>query len=350
MANSLAQDTTGTLSRLISASRSLDFRHPGHLRNRTVPAQCLGSSESSQSCRSPEQYWTGDLCDEMWTVKSEYTACIGSEDLPPNTHELYRLAATLAEFAATGSHKHPFTPTEASNAVRCLDQYVRETASETEMTYSEISRMDQDTRLFRLPATLGEFSGYICTAIRAGKDSLISTKPWTVKVPELDKEEEARIAWEASDQTSNRPCSSFTEALQDPVNDLQVAGWNDLDMEIALLAVRSYARRAFIAHSKAYDLDTSNNFQEIGQYLEDVDKQLEVVLPDEEMALVDKYRRIIAIYRDKHIRKNEWKDVKTRAGQTASDPTPSNRPSHSAIRSSMEMGKFRPLGLAGRLR
>ena len=55
------------------------------------------------------------------------------------------------------------------------------------------------------------------------------------------------------------------------------------------------------------------------------------------------------MYRDKHIQKEdgEWKDVKTLAGQTASVPTPSNRPSLSALRSSMDMGKFRPPGLAG---
>ena len=168
-------------------------------------------------------------------------------------------------------------------------------------------------------------------------------------VPKLDKEQEARIAWKASDQTSKRPFSAFTEALQDRVNDLQVDGWDDLDMEIALLAVRSYARRNFVAHSKAYDLNTSKNFQELGQYLEDVDKHLEAILPDEEMPLVDKYRRILAMYRDKHIRKEdgEWKDAKTLAGQTASAPTPSDRPSRSAIRSSMDMGEFRPPGLAG---
>ena len=228
-----------------------------------MPADCLGSSESNQSSGSPEQYRTGDLCNEMRTVESRYTACIGSEDLPPNTQELYRLVARLAEFAANGSDEHPFTPTEASNAVRCLDQYVRETASETEMANSEISRMAQDTRLFRFHAALGDFSAYICNAIKAGKNSQIS-EPWTVIVSQLDREEEARIAWEASDQTSNRPFSAFTEALQDRINDLQVDGWDDMDMEIALLAVRSYARRNFIAQSKAYDLIASKNFQELG--------------------------------------------------------------------------------------
>lgn len=42
------QDATATLSRLIPTSRSLGFLRPGHLRNRLVPAQCLGFSESSK--------------------------------------------------------------------------------------------------------------------------------------------------------------------------------------------------------------------------------------------------------------------------------------------------------------
>ena len=107
----------------------------------------------------------------MRTVESTYTACVGSEDLPPNTQELYRLVARLAGLAANGSDEHPFTPTEASNAVRCLDQYVRETASETNVANSGISRMAMDTRLFRFHAALGDFSGFICSNLKAGKSS-----------------------------------------------------------------------------------------------------------------------------------------------------------------------------------
>ena len=102
------------------------------------------------------------------------------------------------------------------------------------------------------------------------------------------------------------------EALQDRVNDLQGDGWDDLDLELALLAARSYAWRNFICHSEVFDLNASKNFQELGQYLEDVDGHLEDVLPDGENPRADKYRRIVAMYRDKHIRKEdgEWKDAK----------------------------------------
>ena len=122
-----------------------------------------------------------------------------------------------------------------------------------------------------------------------------------------------------------------------------------MDLEIALLAVRSYARRNFVCHSKVFDLDASKNFRALGQYLEEVDKQLEAVLPDEERPLADKYRRIIAVYRDQHIRKEngEWKDAKSLAGKTAGSSPLSNRPSRSTVRLSMDMGKFRPPGLAG---
>lgn len=349
MADSLANDRTGTFSRLIPASRSLTYPPLGQLRNRKAPAPCLGASDSSQSSGSPGQYQTGDFYNEMRTVESTYTACVRSEDLPLNTQELYRLVARLAGLAANGSDEHPFTPTEASNAVRCLDQYVRETASETNVANSEISRMATDTRLFRFHGALGDFFAFICTNLRAGKNSLISKQPWTLIVPALDKEEEDRIAWEASDQTSNRPFGRFTEALWDRVNDLQVAGWDDLDLEITLLAVRSYARRNFLCHSKVYDLGASKNFRALGQYLEEVDKQLEAVLPDEEKPLADKYRRIVAVYRDQHIRKEngEWKDAKSLAGKTAGSSPLSNRPSRSTVRLSMDIGQFRPPGLAG---
>ena len=87
-----------------------------------------------------------------------------------------------------------------------------------------------------------------------------------------------------------------------------------------MLAVRQYARRNHMANSKFHDLTTSKNFQEVGQYLEEVDKYLENILPNEEKPPVDKYWRIIIMYQDKNIweEDSEWKDANTLAGQTAS--------------------------------
>ena len=76
-----------------------------------------------------------------------------------------------------------------------------------------------DTRLFRFHAALGDFSGFICSNLNAGKSS-ISKQPWTKIVPVLDWEEEDRIAWEASDQTSPRPFDCSMEIMRDRINDL----------------------------------------------------------------------------------------------------------------------------------
>ena len=53
----------------------------------------------------------------MLAAESRYTACVGNQDLPGSTQDLYRLVARMAGFAS-GSDEHPFTREDASNAVR----------------------------------------------------------------------------------------------------------------------------------------------------------------------------------------------------------------------------------------
>ncbi len=85
----------------------------------------------------------------------------------------------------------------------------------------EISRIAQNSSLFRFHAVPGDLFGYICKKLKASKDTHISRRPWTLIVPALDKEEEDQITWDASDQTSPQPFGAVTEALLDRVNDLK---------------------------------------------------------------------------------------------------------------------------------
>lgn len=93
--------------------------------------------------------------DEMQAVKSRYTACVGIQDLPGSTQAVYRLVARLAGIAA-GSDELPFTANEASDAVRCLDNYVKETASEHSAVSQDLSTMTEEVELYRLYAAIGD--------------------------------------------------------------------------------------------------------------------------------------------------------------------------------------------------
>ncbi|KAK4693412.1 hypothetical protein P7C71_g3987, partial [Lecanoromycetidae sp. Uapishka_2] len=281
----------------------------------------------------------------MATVQSNYTAAVRSQQLSASTQDLYRLVAKLAGYA-NGTDENHFTPTDASDAVRCIDKYVRETASDLDATSRDLSKVTEDTRLFRFHAALGDYPGHLCKVLKDGRqNSKISQQPWTIIVPRLDKEEESLNAWEASDKTRNRPRTPFLKALEERVNDLVYEGWNDVDLDLALFSVRAYARRCFVAHGDSFDLFASNRFADLADYIEADDKSLEAILPDEEKPLAGKYRRLLTIYRDRHIRQNddgEW--VKYIAPP---EPPRSSLQSESAFRASLDLGRFRPAGLDG---
>ncbi|KAL9123706.1 MAG: hypothetical protein Q9217_006890 [Psora testacea] len=300
MANVRPVHERGTFSRLVPVSRSVAFQHPSPPRDRAVPAPC--PCLSSQSSGIPEEHQSTIADTVMATVQSSYTDAIGNQQLSPSTQELYRLVAKLAGYAS-GSDEHPFTPTDASDAVRCIDEFVRETASELNATSRDLSRMTEDTgssgTMLQLAIILGTY-----------------------------REEELLNGWEASDKTlAKRPKVPLIEALTERVNDLVDEGWNDLDLDLALFSVRAYARRCFVAHGDAYDLSASKKFADLADYLEADDNSLESLLPDEEKPLVDKYRRLLTLSRD-----------------VTSERTSM---SESAFRASIDMGRFRPPGIDG---
>ena len=349
MANALRVDETGTFSRLVPVSRCVSFQHPPQSRDRIVPAPCLNSStrECNQSPGTPERHRAADVVTEMAAVQSSYTDAIRSQQLSPSARDLYRLVASLAKYAS-GSDEHPFTPSDASDAVRCIDQYVRETASDLHATNQGLSKMTEDTRLYRFHAVMGDYPGHLCKVLKEGWDSSkISQQPWTIIVQKLDKEEKLLAAWKASSKaaSTNRPATPFREALQERVNDLVSEGWDDVDFDLALFAVRAYARRCFVAHGGAYDLFASKNFAKLAKYLEADDNSLEAVLPDEEKPQVDKFRRLLNFYRDRHIRRDDnghWSKY-VPSVKVSSPPLRGEE----AFRARVDMGKFRPSGLDG---
>ena len=109
---------------------------------------------------------------EMLDVQSRYTACVGRQDLPRSTKELYRLVARLAGHA-TESDPHPFTSADASDAVRCIDRYIRETDSIFRAIGQDLSIMNEDSKLFRFHTIMGDYAGALCNALIEEK-SLIS--------------------------------------------------------------------------------------------------------------------------------------------------------------------------------
>ena len=120
-----------------------------------------------------------------------------------------------------------------------------------------------------------------------------------------------------------------------------------VDTDLALFAVRTYAKRNSLFHGRTFDLFMSERYAELALQLDIDDKNLESLLPDKERNLVDKYRSLISLHREIRIRKDRsgnW--VKCQA-PPLEVPDQVLRPSKEALRAGMGNGIFRPPGLKG---
>ena len=62
---------------------------------------------------------------------------------------------------------------------------------------------------------------------------------------------------------------------------------DELDIDLALFAIRSYARRNFGSHGEIFDLHQSGSLAGLARYLDDDLKLLENFLPDEEKPMAE---------------------------------------------------------------
>lgn len=351
MANNRVGSNAGTFAKLVPKSRFTRTPLNTQAPNRKVPDHYrTPTSTAHQTSVSSGPTDPGNLRDEMRAVQSIYTARIGDEGLPSSAQELYRLVADMAAKTVSGSDEHPSVSIEAVNTVRCIDRYIRETTSELNTVRQDLWNQVEDNSLFRFHAQYGDYAAYLCNILKEFRESsIIQSQPWTIVVGAIDKEEAALDAWTASNQSSPRPDCLYLEALKSLVDQLVRDGETSLDMDLALAAIRFYARRNYICHGRLFDLFKSENFAGLANYIDLDDKRLEELLPDEEKPQVDKYRRMINFYKDSHIRQNgsgRWERKPPRSA-AAGLLNPSVRPWGPELRSRIEMGLCRPAGSSG---
>ena len=284
---------------------------------------------------------------DMLAVQSRYTAGLGVPDLPGSTAELYRLISRLAGLAS-GTDEHPFGAEEASNAVRCLDRYVTETASEFNAVGRDLSTVTGEVELYRFYAGIGDHAQVMCDTLRDVDKNSSLRQPWTILLPKLDQEDVSLADWEASDKSKPRPHTPCKDALEARVQALVAEGLKDMDTDIALFAARTYSRRCSKFHGRAYDLFKSRKFADLADQLDMDDKNLVSLLPDSEKHLEGKYRRLIKFSRDARISKDESGNWGQRQAPLQKEVSQVSRlSSDPAIRAAMEIGRFRPPGLSG---
>ena len=332
---------SSTFSRLIPVSRSPTALLTTQLRNRETPQEYRPAS-TNQSRGTLEQERITELGDEMRAVQSIYTACSRDQTLSPTAQDMYRLVSTLATEAIPESDAHLDSSVDKANVVRTIDRFVRETTSEYGTALRELSSRTHDARLFRFHAHLGDYAGNLCSLLKDDKQSsttLLSGR-WTNIAKALDDCEERTASWNASGCKGPEPSCPERDKLKVRVQEIIDAGFSDLDLDLALFAIRAYARRNFIAHGGIFDLYQSGDLAGVANRIDNDEKLLENVLPDEEMHMVGHWRRLLTYFRSSHIRQTgdgEWKRQEP-LSFTSKSPPPLTGP---VLLSQVELGKRR---------
>lgn len=332
---------SSTFSRLVPVSRSPTALLTTQLRDRETPQEYRPTS-TNQSRGTLEQQRTTELGDEMRAVQSIYTACSRDQTLSSTVQDLYRLVTTLATEAIPESDAHFDSSVDKANIVRTIDRFVRETTSEYGTALRELSSRTQDTRLFRFHAHLGDYAGNLCKLLKDEKQSSSNglSGIWTEIVKALDDCEERVASWNASGCKGPEPSCPERDKLKVRVQEIIDAGFSDLDFDLALFAIRAYARRNFIAHGGTLDLDQSNDFAGLANHIDNDEKLLEDILPDEEKPMVGNWRRPLTYFRSSHIRQTgdgEWKRQEP-LSITPKSPPPLTGP---VLRCQIELGERR---------
>lgn len=189
---------------------------------------------------------------------------MGRQDLPESTQELYPLVARLAGFAS-GSDQNPLTKEDSSDAVRCIDRYVMDAASDFNAVSRDLSTRAGDAEIYRFNAAIGDHAQVLCDALRKGDDvPTYLEQPWTKILRNLRNEESKLTAWKASSEDRPRPQTPSMDALEHRVETLVANGMTCLDYDLALFAARTYSRRNSLFHGKSFDLFLSRNSADYG--------------------------------------------------------------------------------------
>ena len=246
-----------------------------------------------------------------------------------------------------GTPAHPGHSIVKANMVRTIDRYVRETTSDYNTALRDLSSRTQDTRLFRFHAHLGDYAMHVCNLLKEqGKRSPppMLSGPWTKIVEALDAHQDRVTSWTARGCPGPEPSCLEMDAIELRVKQVVDAGITDLDTGLALFAIRSYARRNLISHGGLFDLSKSGNSVGLAEYIDNDDKLLEEILPDDEKRMVGNWRRLLMIRRNAHMRQagdgdgNAKDPLRVAPG---SSPQPTGRLGRAVLRSQIEMGLMR---------
>lgn len=171
----------------------------------------------------------------------------------------------------------PFTIIDAKDAVRCIDCYVMDAASDFNAICNNLLIVAGDAELYRFYATIGDYTQGLCETVQC-EDDTYSKQPWINILLDLDNEESELATRKASGDDCPQPKPPYSDALKACVEALVAQGMTDLDFDLALFAARTYGTQNISVYGKSYNLFMSRDYAELVEYTDENDKDLERLL------------------------------------------------------------------------
>lgn len=127
--------------------------------------------------------------------------------------------------------------------------------------------MTRDAELYRFNIEMGDHAAVMCSALKGVLGLTDLKQPWISILRHLNDEKRLVTDWKASSADLPEPDTPFTDDLEASVAALVAGGLADLDFDLALFAIRTYARRNALCHGRTEDLSKSGKFANLAEYL-----------------------------------------------------------------------------------
>lgn len=199
--------------------------------------------------------------------------------------KLTKVLQKLDAYAASPERR--FSPKDAAAAAKSIRRHVQDCSRKTKALQAQLEKSAEDNFLFRFHAVIGDYARVVCKALKESRPPRMLVGSWEDIVGALDKEEEKAAR--------GIPSNKVHKQVEACVYALQKEHY-PIDVDTALLAMRTYARRNYICHGEADQMIDKGDFKAAAKILLRDNGHLDELLPDDEKHLADKYRAILTFF------------------------------------------------------
>ncbi|KAI4209135.1 MAG: hypothetical protein LQ351_007887 [Letrouitia transgressa] len=170
--------------------------------------------------------------------------------------KLTKVLQKLDAYAASPERR--FSPKDAAAAAKSIRRHVQDCSRKTKALQAQLEKSAEDNFLFRFHAVIGDYARVVCKALKESRPPRMLVGSWEDIVGALDKEEEKAAR--------GIPSNKVHKQVEACVYALQKEHY-PIDVDTALLAMRTYARRNYICHGEADQMIDKGDFKAAAKIL-----------------------------------------------------------------------------------